>query len=619
MIICLTRGDDVVAVHALDMVGAGVAMAPASGPAARSGLLRLPGSVLRRLPVVVVPDPGESLGSWVDRVAARAEVPPGQAAVALGLEIRGRGSGVLPVLYGITLTAASRAGLAASTGLDPVRCEAMTLSVFDGAALDFTGLDPSDERSVQRLARREWALLRASRACPTCLAETGGVWPLWWRLGVAAVCPRHRVLLVDFCPACRIRLRKGQANRSTRLWGRRCVDPLRCDNSPEAGRWCPYWLTDLATVAVSPALVRAQHGVLAVAEGTDVRVGGQPVTARMWFAFLRFVTGLVRLAAMVEFVSSCPQVPAEAVDAFVADCAERAGARGSRAALRAMPATAPLAAAMLAVATPILFASDRDECLGALAPLVRAAATARRVDIFHQLRREGLPGPLTSLLEEVMPRPARVHGARVRQRAREGGVRWEIPHLPHLVQADDFRDLVAAHLSSTGERIGRRLAALALARLAGAESWRHAVAAMDMAPMWLDLDVVSRIRDSGGFWASTAAVGERMTSRGLVDYAARRRATAGLLEVPYRVVKPTYRPLHIAVTEAKCRYAAVWVWTTFTGGDFCEAPGLITAAGEPGGPETRYAYRQFVSRMPEDLAGVLRAWGASYLADRGVA
>src|SRR5947199_270731 len=208
LIICLTRGDDVVAVHALDMVGAGVAMAPASGPAARSGLLRLPGSVLRRLPVVVVPDPGESLGSWVDRVAARAEVPPGQAAVALGLEIRGRGSGVLPVLYGITLTAASRAGLAASTGLDP----------------------------------------------------------------------------------------------------------LRCENRPEGGRWCPYWLTGLATVAVSPAVVRAQHGVLAVAEGTDVRVGGRPVTARMWFAFLRFVTGLVRLAAMVEFVSSCPQVPAEAVD-----------------------------------------------------------------------------------------------------------------------------------------------------------------------------------------------------------------------------------------------------------------------------------------------------------------
>jgi hypothetical protein len=555
----------------------------------------------------------------VDRVAAQADVPPGQVAVALGLEIRGRSKGVVPVLYGIAVTTASRAGLAASTGLDPARCEAMTLSAFDGTALDFTGLDPSDERSVQRLARREWALLRASRACPTCLAETGGVWPLWWRLGVAAVCPRHRVLLADFCPACGIRLRKGQANRSTRLSVRRCVDPLRCDNSPAAGKWCSYRLAELPTVAASSVLVAAQRGVLAVAEGTDVRVGGQAVTARTWFAFLRFVTGLVRLAAMVEFVSSCPQVPAEVVDAFVADCAERAGARGSRAALRAMPATAPQAAAMLGAAAPILFAPGRSECVSALAPLVRAAAATRRPDIYHQLRRNGLPDPLTGLLEEVMPRPPRVRGARVRQRARDDGVRWGIRHLPHLVDVDDYRDLVAAHLSSTGERIGRRVTALAMARLAGATSWRHAAAAMDMAPMWLDLKVGRRIQDSGGFWAATAAIGERMVSSGLVDYAARRRAMAGLLEVPYRVVKPSYRPLRVAVTEAKCRYAGVWVWTTFTGSDFWEAPGLTDPAGEPGGRETRYAYRQFVSRMPEHLVGVLRAWGARYLGDRGIA
>jgi hypothetical protein len=346
------------------------------------------------------------------------------------------------------------------------------------------------------------------------------------------------------------------------------------------------------------------------------------VTARTWFAFLRFVTGLVRLAATAELVSSCPEVPTAVVDAYVADCAGRAGARGSNAALRAMPATAPLAAAMLAVAAPILFASGRDECVVALAPLVRAVTVSqrpRRLAVYHQLRRAGLPGPLTGLLEEVMPRPPRVHGARVRQRARENGVRWEIRHLPHLVEADGYRNLVAAHLSSTGERIGRRIAALALARLAGAESWRHAAAAMGMAPLWLDIKVGCRVLDSGGFWASVTEIGERMASQGLVDYAARRQAMATLLEVPYRILKPTYRPRHIAVTEAKCRYAAVWVWITFTGGDFWDAPGLTGPAGEPGGSETRYAYRQFVSRMPADLAGVLHAWGAEYLRDRLVA
>jgi hypothetical protein len=57
--------------------------------------------------------------------------------MALGLDIRSRSGGVLPVLYGIGLTTASRVGLAASVGLDRASCDALTLSVFDGTALDF--------------------------------------------------------------------------------------------------------------------------------------------------------------------------------------------------------------------------------------------------------------------------------------------------------------------------------------------------------------------------------------------------------------------------------------------------------------------------------------------------
>ncbi|MBB4679454.1 cell wall-associated NlpC family hydrolase [Crossiella cryophila] len=29
------------------------------------------------------------------------------------------------------------------------------------------------------------------------MAKSGGAWPVWWRLGMAAACPGHRLLLVD--------------------------------------------------------------------------------------------------------------------------------------------------------------------------------------------------------------------------------------------------------------------------------------------------------------------------------------------------------------------------------------------------------------------------------------
>lgn len=117
-------------------------------------------------------------------------------------------------------------------------------------------------------------------------------------------------------------------------------------------------------------------------------------------------------------------------------------------------------------------------------------------------------------------------------------------------------DVVATHaLGTINTGLAMVSASERVARLAGAENWRHAAATMGMAPLWLDLKVGCRVQDSGGFWASVTEIGERMASRGLVDHAARRRAMAGLLEVPYRVLKPTYRLLRIAVTEAKCRYA----------------------------------------------------------------
>lgn len=177
----------------------------------------------RRLAVVPIPCPGEFLGSWVDRVAASYATSARNAARWLGVDCRlGPGGSTLrPRFYGVALTEACGLGLMASTGLARSVFEAMCLSRFAGTALDLSEVDTSDERSLAGPTQREWALFTASRACPSCLGESGGVWQLWWRLGVAAACPRHRVLLVDTCPRCGLALRRGKPGRRTGASGAR--------------------------------------------------------------------------------------------------------------------------------------------------------------------------------------------------------------------------------------------------------------------------------------------------------------------------------------------------------------------------------------------------------------
>jgi TniQ len=92
--------------------------------------------------------------------------------------------------------------------------QAMTLDRYDGTGLRIR----QDIRAVNRAFPR--SRMRFSRFCPDCLRDSGGRWQLFWRLGWAFACEKHRCLLVDECPAC------GQRQRAR---------PLRADVVPNPG------------------------------------------------------------------------------------------------------------------------------------------------------------------------------------------------------------------------------------------------------------------------------------------------------------------------------------------------------------------------------------------------
>ncbi|WP_221354842.1 TniQ family protein [Streptomyces beigongshangae] len=576
----------------------------------------------RRLPTVPVPEAGESFASWLTRAAADWELSPGRAAQAIGLECR-PGSVVWPRFFGVMLTPRSLLRAEAATGLDAASLHAMQLARYRGTVLDLGGLDLAAEASLTPVANREWALFTGSRVCPECLAERP-VWQLWWRLGIAAVCPVHRVLLVDVCGRCGLRVGSGYAGHPRGLITRFPVaEPTRCHNRRPAGRGrkaglCDQRLQTLSAVPVPAALADLQQRVLDVADGGIGQVVGTAVEPTEFFAALRFTSAVVRLVASEDDLAACSALPGQIADSFLAHQREREQARqgGGGCRLQASPLSAAHAASVLALSAKVLFAQGGQTAGQVLATWTRRAVTLRRTPgKSDPLRLLVRPPCLQTLVRAAEPPASRVAGAlAVRPSA---ALRITAGHLPQLVDATDYTDLIACHLPGTAPASGRRLAALALARLAGAASWQRAAADLDMNPQWaarVANTLVQRISDPDAFWRDIERLGARIQARGRVDYAARRWGLAGLTAVPHAVLYPVCRPLEHDVTLQRRRHAAAWVWQHFTGGDVREAPAYARALWPRATTESlREGWRRFAAWIPAPVARELTAFGRDLL------
>jgi TniQ protein len=532
---------------------------PPGRPAAHMAVL--PAALPRRAAMVVAPEPGEAFASWLDRFASDLGIPPGVAALEVGLDVRDRRGDVRPMFYGLAISPTARTRVAAATGLQPAAIDDMHLARFDGTALDLGGLDLTAEPSVRKVVKREWFQLHGSRACPRCLAESPA-WQVWWRLGIAAVCPRHRTLLVARCPACGIELRRGYSHHPRGLSRVTLPDLTRCGNHLRAGQRCAQRLADVPTPHVGADLATAQHAALDAADGRPPTVAGTVVRPADWFDAVKL------LAAMIRFGAAAVTLPARHgtwstqrwLDAFAADYQQRRNeGKINPGALRASPQRPERAAGLLAVCHHILGASAPETCRR-VEPIVTAVSAARRRLRGHNpMRITPAPESLRAVLDELTPPSSRVAGAIPCLPDVGLGTR----HLPQLLPPADYRELVAAYLPATAEPTGRRLAALASARVLGASSWPDAARRLDMdadkAHRAADV-LVRRITDVTGFWEAITEAVHRHGRRLRIDYAARRHHLADLYAVPAQVLQPTCRALGYPVTPARCRHAAAWIW-----------------------------------------------------------
>jgi len=106
----------------------------------------------------VAPAPGEAIDSWLEATARRTDLPLGAIARALDLPTATR-----PV-WSRWLSRDQLEAIEAATGLSSSAAEAMTLSVYDGTALQ---LDPDSHRLDATFPTR-----RAQR-CARCVDPLG--------------------------------------------------------------------------------------------------------------------------------------------------------------------------------------------------------------------------------------------------------------------------------------------------------------------------------------------------------------------------------------------------------------------------------------------------------------
>jgi hypothetical protein len=191
----------------------------------------------------LAPLPDEALDSWLEALMRRLGITRRDLIAALDLaDALGR---KVPPNWTVVLDRETSDALSYATGVDLSILAAMTLARYDGVALR---LD-QQRREVTRTVL--WGRGTGSRYCPRCLADSGGRWPLRWRLSWSFACVRHLCLLADICPACR-------GTPRTRQHWLAVPEPSMCDQPADPalrGRSlvrCGHHLTETATMNLAP-------------------------------------------------------------------------------------------------------------------------------------------------------------------------------------------------------------------------------------------------------------------------------------------------------------------------------------------------------------------------------
>lgn len=579
-----------------------------------------------------MPGPDEALASWVDRTALIQEVSRKVLLPHLGLSE----PGAHPVGLGLALTGDQRRALAETTGIPSQQFASMTMDRFSKTCLDFASdwPGPGASNGSRVWVSNRWVYHEQSSACPSCLDENGGAWPVHWKLPWQFMCLAHGTFLLHHCICGRALYssrRTTQVERCPHLATNPRHDAPRSDAELSSSRRKPRCGVPVAGL-IAPSvedgvLQRLQVELLKL---VDARGPQAEQLARTSLSEIRSLFSLVLYLAPPESLRTTdPRVQ----ERFARHCDDRDGVRQGRYRAYAVTPTDPLLiAAGLAMAADLVFAREPEAAMRELVGATERSGMPRKR--WHKLSAFWQP---PERFVGVVAAARSHHAAAVsahldgRYRARNvAHARLSWRHVPQLLWNDVF-DYVSGGILGVGWRDHqRRFASLSLARTVSPEltTWAAAAEALGLptsvAPNCHAISSELRQERLGeAFSRRLEAVVSALDAQPVpIDLAARRESLADLRDLDpdrwHDVVTSTGLKVVSTLWIKRRTEAAAWIWATATGGDFHFAPALNLQAlsrAERRVAENRYR-QYFVPTALPRIREPLIEYGATILRDR---
>ena len=601
---------------------------------------------IRPLPVAIPPALGETLRSYMDRLAADLDIPLGLLLASVGIYDPGAITTSVSG-YGFALTATRLNKLSYATGQTEARLSQLLLTSLHGTIVNLTGIDAADPATFRQVAIREWLYVTGSHFCPVCLTVDEGVWQMAWRLPWSFACTKHQVLLVDTCPGCNQRPQgAGRHGHIAPNFTSYVPSSVRCSNRAlpgrgplDGGKTCGTDLRQAAATWIHDGpVLRTQKRLNEALVNKPMAVGSSEVSALSYLQDFRSLISILLLYVSTEELKQIvgvkprhrypdwvtPELTAawqqsvnfrqEYIDEkFRLDEAGIDRRRRRRyQAYREVPTSAALMALMCTVALPILDAASAD----AVMPLVGVARRIGRQGLATWLSQRHASSRLVALAKQAQsPTGTFAENGALTIGSKRSEHLLDVARIPALLWLDEW-PVFAPLFTDTAIRpeTARRFVSIALVKAMMPLSWGKAGEFLGWpldGSKSMTGNVIVRLRKAGAAEAFhvelTALIARLLTGETpLPDLAARRRGLSGLTVVPPEVLNRT----GLTVTHARCRHSAAWIWAELTSGSLWEAPAW---GGQSATPNQRIIYRVFLKQIFPRIEVDIRQYGQELL------
>lgn len=569
---------------------------------------------MRPLPMSLEPIAGESLVSYLLRLAYRLGLPPLHLARMAGLASGPHHSHLARKLL-LDIAPPQAESFARLTRLTTGEAAALTLSSWQDRY-------PPIARSMPGRGRPSWSdswlFITSPRFCPSCLAGHGttawqlhgGPWRKIWHLPVVFACVEHQEFLLHACPRCG--QGQGSPERLIHRLNDNTLHPAQC-RRPHAGVAAPGRKTPACGGRLDdPAAIRCDSGprpaqaLLDFQQSLLIRLTPSVPAheASQYFTDLRLIAALISTSwphgRHLTGTESAGKIAAH-------DHSQPHGEPGTppnRRILDPLPRDPAACAALLSAAQLLL---DEDDLEGTLSRFVRAAFSGSpsrtpwaRIFARHQ---DTCSERLRTAAEPATRSFRKTGGCRGTRAPIRDDYRPE--HIAAFLQPD-WHQRHLARLSGMAPKIVRRTAAVRLVQWATGGSQGDAAAYLGINPRQVQFKAASGTRlwtqarfEPADFDAALRELAAelRTPSQPLIDYLRRRQALqewalgTGTWETLVSELPPIPGPVRPVVDDRKRQDASIYVWTQVTCGEHLFAPRPIEA-GQPAHIQREWAQRR---------------------------